>query len=233
MKEYPILFSAEMVRAILSGEKTQTRRVLSVQPPAPHYRFSTNVCSTNSRQEGKHHWVDVRNDPFELVDSSQPCFSCPYGYVGERLWVRETFLEFVDDHIINGNNFAYRADIRSRLSEEMRIDLGYKWSSPLFMPRRASRITLEIKNLRVERVQEISEADAKAEGIISLTKDGEIWKYGLGNHEHLPLLPDWPWTEWQHTARDAYARLWDLINGEKHPWESNPWVWVINFERVK
>ncbi len=157
MKERPILMSAPMVRAILAGSKTQTRRALRVQVP------------------GKS--------------------ACPYGMAGDRLWVRETFGH---DGEPTSRQVAYRAD-----GEVPNI----RWIPSIFMPRDLSRISLEVTEVRVERVTDISEADAIAEGI--------------------PAFITSPST----IPRQQYSTLWNSING-KGSWDKNPWVWAVTFKRI-
>ena len=213
MKEKPILFSGPMVRAILEDRKTQTRRVMKIQP-RPHVDVSAG-------------FVDGR-----YTDGAQ-FYKVPYGQPGDRLWVRETFalwhrtsveysLEWdtitdkaADALEVYGQNIqiAYRAD-----GED---DSG--WRPSIFMPRWASRITLEITEVRVQRLQDISEEDAIAEGI------GKQFLPDLkGNRFH--------WHDDKQdrctTAAAAFHGLWDSINGKTYPWYSNPFVWAITFKRV-
>jgi hypothetical protein len=189
MKEHPILFSAPMVRAILDGSKTQTRRVVKPQPD----------------EDGLARLIATG----EWHDTSASAYRCPYGIPGDRLWVRETF---------NGNaevGYAYRAT-----EPDMN---GCPWRPSIFMPRRASRILIEITDVRVQRLQDISEDDARAEG--AAFHDGRP----IGHHG------------WRHdinhgvvysTARESFAWLWKSINGAGS-WDANPWVWVINFRRLQ
>ena len=102
------------------------------------------------------------------------------------------------------------------------------------MPRKASRIDLEITEIRVQRLNDISEDDAKAEGLNGLTRDGKLVKCGIPDSDGLPGTDNtgWPWDEWEIDARKAYKRLWEKINGPRS-WDENPWVWVINFRRVR
>ena len=174
MKEHPILFSASMVKAILEGRKTMTRRVI------------------------KH--------PERYSDIRECDFCCPYGQVGDRLWCRETICAgCIDFHTV-----CYRADSSSWPPCEESVT---KPSSS--MPRWASRITLEITGIKVEQVQEISEADAIKEGTPT-----EITKYGL--------------TIKYRNLVEAFCELWDDINFKRgYSWASNPWVWVISFKVVK
>lgn len=187
--EKPILMNASMVRAILSGEKTQTRRVIKPQPTESGLEWVT-ACDGDF-----YAWQDPGLNLDEHSEEGGPCQRlCPYGQPGDTLWVRETWQMFC------GANF-YRAD-----SPDM---IG--WVPSIHMPRWASRITLEIINVRAERLQEITEYDAIAEG--------------CRHHEsHIMSMA----TGYIATFREP----WDSIYGKKYPWGLNPWVWVIKFKRV-
>jgi len=179
VKERPILFSAPMVRAILDGRKTQTRRVVKPQP-----QVTTPTDAS---------WHDAKRDMWRnLSQFARDC--CPYGVVGDRLAVRETWQEV-------GDAFYYRAT-----DEQRHASILGEWKPSIHMPRKACRITLEITGVRVERLNEISVVDCHAEGIAP-TWEGEF-------------------------ETEAFERLWDSINGKKHPWSSNPWVWVLEFKRI-
>jgi hypothetical protein len=179
MKERGILFSGPMVRAILEGRKTMTRRVVKPQP------------------------VDIHGSAFMKT------IKCPYGKPGDRIWVRETFRR--EDL---GEKVWYRADWNEKDAKELFIDQSGGWKPSIFMPRWASRITLEITNVRVERLQGISQDDAKVEGA-----DGIDW--GHGRDYGGP--PDYI---------GGFKRLWESINGPGS-WTANPWVWVVEFRRVE
>lgn len=188
MTERPILMSAPNVRAILDGRKSQTRRAMTSQPD----------------KDGKVTIGTSRGIAYVINERSGGILTripCPYGIPGNTLWVRETFS---DDWHDRGEPVHYRAD--GDLPIEM-FDAGVRWRSPIHMPRSASRITLEITDIRVQRLHEITEEDAKAEGV------SEVFKYGM---------PD-------GRARDCFRALWDSINGKRVPWEGNPFVWVISF----
>lgn len=176
MKKRPILFNGEMVRAILAGRKTQTRRVVKPQPHNP----------------GLQAWLEEVSDGF---------IRSPYGVPGDRLWVRETW------NCIETGIKTQRQDwVRYRATDGEEL----YWKPSIFMPRWASRITLTITGVRVERVQDISSDDCRAEG---LTPDSEI-----------SLL-------WRENIRDKYRDLWNSINAKRgYGWDTNPWVWVISFE---
>jgi hypothetical protein len=196
MKERPILFSAQMVKAILSGAKTQTRRAVNPQPQPPGVLTTGDGCWRRMGRDGLAHVFDWERE-------------CPYGQAGDRLWVREVW---TGSFHLDSFHVAYAADGSERFTE---APLGYilpkaalkpsNWVTPLFMPRWASRITLEITDVRVQRLQDISEKDAKAEGFTW----EDVWKYS-----------------------DLFKELWDSINGKKHPWSENCWVWAITFKRI-
>lgn len=208
MKERPVIFNGEMIRAILDGRKTQTRRVMKPQPK-PCYRgghwwpsntFKTMLHIEEQMQNGQGGWKGLVGD------------ACPFGQVGDRLWVRETFMDLTGTGIeaTTGKfeGLAYRADTPAgSYGDEVRKEYGLKWTPSLHMPRKACRITLEITAVRVERLNDISDGDAISEGCsISDMKSGDC-------------------------VADVFARLWSSIYGVDS-WNANPWVWVIEFRRV-
>ena len=197
MTERPILFSAPMVRAILNGNKTQTRRVVKGMALR---------------------WL--RPDHFTPEFTALPENGlCPYGQPGDRLWVRETFQRFTDD-----GEILYKADPAGfeAMNEYKRDEcLEARWRPSIHMPRRFSRISLEITAVRVERLQEISEADARAEG--AMFHDGGQIGHSGWRHDYSDVHAD---------ARSSFARIWNNINGPGS-WDKNPWVWVIEFRRVE
>jgi len=178
MKTRPVLFQTEMVRAILNDRKSITRRVIKPQP-----------------------YILIGTQPDEWLAKYPEL--CPYGKAGDRLWVRECFA-------VEGSNIWYRADGTDHNGNVEYPD-GFthipKWKPSIHMPRKYSRLTLEITKVRVERVQEITEEDALKEGI------SEFFKRGLA------------------TAQFGY--LWDKMHGKKYPWASNPWVWCVSFKVEK
>lgn len=206
MKERPILFSGPMVRALLDGSKTQTRRVVK---PQPYIDEQGNFCwnGSNFGQDGKGPHTQAIASP--IPSSKTKRVHCPYGKPGDRLWVRETFAHIYRDNATpdqrRDGDVAYKADHQG-LDE-----YAYgTWKSSIHMPRWASRITLEVTGVRVERLQGISEADAMAEGV------AETAKYLQGLSACL-----------EHCY--AYEDLWESINGAGS-WDANPWVWVVNFK---
>jgi hypothetical protein len=206
-KERPIIFSGEMVCALLEGRKTQTRRVVKVQP-----EYGISPC----------HYV-MSNWAEDAEDGSCRCskgeIKCPYGKPGDRLWVRETF-ERIHRGTAEGNAVpvvVYVADKSERLREEDDKQSPRRYS-PIFMPRRLSSILLEVVSVRVERVQSITEADAIAEGLT--VADGSL---SLGN--------PWRVVNAKYLIQ-RYADLWDSINGKKVgcSFADNPFVWVLEFK---
>ena len=193
MKERPIIFSGPMVRAILDGTKTQTRRILS------HKRFS---C--------------VDRDYASVGDRCLPIAAHAYGIPGDRLWVRETWAPERDGTgCPDDNGVLYRATDPGWDAE----DTGLRWRPSIHMPRAASRILLETTDVRVQRLQDISEDDARAEGIT----DGGCLT--CGNSEPCGCSNPQP------DACDAFAWLWESINGGGS-WHANPWVWAVTFRRL-
>jgi len=202
MNDHPILFSGPMVRAILEGRKTQTRRVMSYQPDeytavdGPEMYTPTVIDRNGEEQPGHEEVFGVYGYDWSL--------KCPYGKPGDKLWVRETWA-IEDEYPI------YRADLNdwSHIS-------GLRWRPSIHMPRKASRLTLEIINIRAERLQAISEEDARAEGV--------VWQRDFGNGLET------------REARPVFFDVWDAINGSRdegaYTVKNNPWVWVIEFKRV-
>lgn len=221
MNERPILFSGAMVRAILDGRKTQTRRVVKgvnrlhngvhisdwplSDPPVMYEEDGLAVFTEQT-------WVDD-NTEFDVY--------CPYGKPSDRLWVRETWAALYSDHSAmygpllgrKPSHIAYRGDHADPNGDGP--DNPMPWRPSIHMPRWASRITLEVTGVRVERVQDISEADAEAEGTTLEEDHGDcIAQY--------------------NTHRLAFSFLWDRINAKRgYGWDANPWVWVVEFRRVQ
>lgn len=211
MRERPILFTAPMVRAIVAGTKTQTRRVVKPQPvELPD--FNRGRLSYNVRGSVYRAWNPAVMDP-----------SCPYGQPGDRLWVRETFQRFTDD-----GEIIYKADPQSFMAmNDLKRDecLEARWRPSIHMPRWASRILLEITAVRVERLQSISEEDCIDEGVFRKTGEtpiGDLVETATGGELIYAQ---------RGQAALAYRDLWESINGPGS-WAANPWVWVVKFRRV-
>lgn len=199
-RERPILFSGPMVRAVLAGRKTQTRRIIKPQPDEDGI----------VRELATGRWVDT----------SERVYRCPFGEPGDRLWVREGFCPTWSDgggdshecaELNGAQTIVYRADGISPFPVR-------RWRPSIHMPRWASRITLEVTGVRVERVQDISEEDAVAEGVCEV--DGKRGVFDGGGPAMGP------------TAKHAFMRLWDSIYGPG-AWERNDWVWAATFRRVE
>lgn len=210
VRERPILFSGEMVRAILDGRKTQTRRVLNLARGG----WSVRLAESDGRAD-------------QPANLRQVACGCPHGQPGDRLWVRETFSKHVrlsDPHYLPADypdeamGAWYWADGNPEHGD---------WTKPkpsIHMPRWASRLTLEITDVRVGRLQEISGQDVVAEGVKCPTNHGH-WH----NDDYDAFLE-----EEERLAVEAYRGLWDSLNAKRgYGWDVNPFVWVIEFKRVE
>lgn len=239
MKERPILFSGEMIRALLSGNKTQTRRIVK---PRKDRNFGVDLVE--HELAGEINAGDFTN--------------CSVGQPGDGLWVRETFQgplvdedEIASYHEEGPDKYLTPEFCKYRATDQLDAidfdgnELG--WRPSIHMPRWASRITLEIVNVRVEQLQDISIADAQAEGIFF--KDygrncfhGGSWPKDVGEcpapFASHPQREGWSWKETTSheqchgNARYCYGALWESINGAGS-WNKNPWVWVVEFKVVK
>lgn len=235
-EEKPILFNAEMVRAVLDGRKTQTRRVVKPQPEKQTEWFKY-------LEEGKYismnHILGIGN-PTSIGNA----IKCPYGSPGDELWVRETWMDAGKE--IPGSKHGeiwYKANDCEEyaISCEPR-ECRPKWKPSIHMPRWASRIQLRVKDVRVERVQDISEEDARSEGVRP-NWCGELSGWDPDEHgfmcqegiRHWEKYPESDWDGGYHrTGKEAFESLWDSINEKRgFGWEKNPWVWVVEFERIK
>lgn len=197
-----------MVRAILDGRKTMTRRIVKPQP-----EMIPKESLLKYQPEGSFWWP--AHKARTMVDISEAKSLCPYGQVRDHLWVRETFSMNHSTHYATrqGNapsGILYRASWDKDTDYYDRpFDGDRKWRPSIFMPRAYSRITLEITDIRVERLKDVSDEDAMREGIHALGQ-------GIG----------------EMSAREVFSKLWDTINGKRASWESNPWVWVITFKKI-
>jgi hypothetical protein len=216
MADRPILFQAAMVRALLAGTKTQTRRVVVNR----NARYSELVMV----DDGTGWWPYATDDCESQIcyDGNERPMASPYGVPGDRLWVREAWRIAGDSDgdtldMFDRDDVQYRAD-----DDQSYID---RYRPSIHLPRRFSRITLEVTGVRVERLHDISDADAIAEGVAELPLQvgmpGPWWtadaSAGVALHGRTP--------------KRAYAKLWESINGPGS-WDANPWLWVINFKRL-
>lgn len=206
MQDRPIIFSADMARAILAGRKTQTRRVIKDYPwTRPPYYFCGLRNGLGYPASEETVWAG-----FTCEGYHSPCYvKCPYGKVGDLLWVRETWGFSAKLPASTKDEMSWLAypDLRGYRADG---HVGYCWRPSIHMPRWASRLTLEVTDIRVERLHDITEADAKAEGAIAWhdTIDGTVY------------IPE-------------FKMLWDNINAKRgYPWASNPWVWAVKFAVV-
>jgi len=204
MKERPILMCGEMVRATLDDLKFQTRRIMKPQPSAdwsPHSYGEVHKMKDGAFVMHKGAPVCIGWGPTDCM--GEEAYACPYGQPADRLWVRETFCVCPKCDCFLG----YRANQELPAVCEFCGQMNrIKWKPSLFMPRSASRLTLEIESVRVERLQDISGKDCIAEGVL-----------GHGGDES--------------RAKTEYMLLWESING-KGSWALNPWVWVIEFKKL-
>jgi len=247
MKAHPIILSAEMVRAILEGRKTQTRRIVKPQPPLDA------LIKEHSGVAG--YWIPYTADG-RLMNSAQgsrknDCgWYCPYGQVGDHLWVRETFVlesdaEYgysedelkrigvdrpIKSEISDGDYYHLIPHYRATEPEPNIVppwvddfDDKTRWSPAIFMPRWASRITLEITGLRVERLQEITDVDIRAEGMGFagiVPAQTAMLATGTNNLKDLQVALN----------KAEFMDLWDSLNAKRgYGWDTNPFVWVIEF----
>lgn len=204
MKERPILFSAPMVRALLDGSKTQTRRIVK-------NRKEPDIGCDMSPGE-------IALEPIEIQQRM-----CPYGQPGDRLWVRETHLNWWTINPESPQGPRVFSHVAAFAADGYQLEPGEKWIPSIHMLRAASRILLEIVSVRVERLNDISAVDAVAEGIAPFTD--------FAPTGHWKRYVDGGCNAYVDSPIASYASLWTEINGSGS-WEANPWVWVIEFRRV-
>lgn len=218
VKERPILFSSPMVRAILAGTKTQTRRIIKPQPRPGRLGNGDIIHSTPGMIGESYYVLDLGKRG--TIPLTQGCMyrvrgACPYGVPGDRLWVRESWNV---SGLAWGNKPSEAAKIAApsawRYAATDEGSWQHGWRPSIHMPRTASRITLEVTGVRVERLQSITEDDAEAEGV----EPAPFCKAGRPpGQEHV----------------ETFEELWDKINGARASWSSNPFVWVVEFRRVQ
>ena len=217
MKERPILFSGPMIRAILSGQKTVTRRAMKHQPQ----KVPVDVV------DGVPSWDSPTNYAGEVQMNTQHGNPCPYGKPGDRLWVREAWLadsqldSIAPRDLSQGEPIFYPADGSVRQTGCAMISQG-RGRPSIHMPRWASRILLEITDVRVDRLQDISDEQAEAEGVEGCIPScpGPYDEHGNPECDCMNL-----------TYEQSFQALWESINGRKS-WDANPWVWVVEFKRI-
>ena len=204
MKSTGLIFGSSMVKALLDGTKTQTRRIIKPQPDFElSGRFPATHCSHHARPANSFDWKG-----HTIADVAFPAW-CPYGVAGDRLWVRETWFDIRKWERETGLKSGVKEDVQYRADFPGDFR-NVKWNPSIFMPRKFSRITLEITHVRVERLNSISEDAAMAEGITDT------------------------WLVSQHFSSDriyGYKMLWESLHGEES-WMSNPFVWVLEFHKL-
>lgn len=216
MKERPILFSTPMVEAILKGTKTQTRRLLKPQPLL-HNKVIKMPIPIEEYGKIINHYVKKGYTQIYTKGALEGMIApkCPFGEVGDTIWVRETW-QHTNEFGINpqdeNSGYIYKASENGKDWEE-NVE-GWKWKPSIFMPRDACRIRLKITDIRAERLHDMPVDD--------------ILKEGVNNGVSNPLMG----ARWENMQRMAWEELWKKING-KESWDSNPWVWVISFEQIK
>ena len=226
IKERPILFSAPMIRALLDGTKTQTRRAVKRQfanDAEPAEMGKTNEHGHQLSGHSGMWWDDCEGNP-------ETAARCPYGQSGDRLVVREAWRTIVEADALPPRDLSPSHRIWYEADQPHQPGFG-RYRPGMFMPQWASRITLEVTEVRVERLQDISEADAIAEGCIV---ESVVSGYDGSTIQVPAEIPDPSgvgmrgWDD----AREWYADLWESINGPGS-WDVNPWVWVVSFKRVE
>jgi len=229
-KERPILFSGEMVRAIIDGRKTQTRRVVKPQPVGHEFNPGNVQPAFVEPQTLKGYLaVGVKTMNADRFTYHR---SPPYGVPGDHLWVRETIevLSFG----AGTAQIQYRADGSTRIIGDRKLPDRLGSIPSIHVPRQASRITLEVTDVRVERLQDISEGDAIAEGIHTANFTGWGDELGVPSFPEPDVYCDYSdkYGGWLESAALSFQSLWKSINGEGS-WDANPWVWVVEFKEVK
>ena len=247
MREYPIIMGAKSVRDIFAGLKGETRRVVNPQPYTL-YQFNGTQCPRNPSK------FTINGKAKEIPDG---LVKCPYGKVGDRLWVKETWGVVSHTFDENENICAWVPDRPCTPITEMKFGNGYydghviyksdgdfewnagddcsietksAWNPAMYMPRLASRLTLEITGIRVKRLQDITIQDIRQEGIDIGTQCIDCMDmYGTpcckDDESECGILDE---------VRYEYSTLWDSLNAKRgFPWSSNPWVWVIEFKKVE
>ena len=252
MSEHPILFSAEMVRAILDGKKTQTRRTRGLEDVNiasdlwKLFKIGELGYMTKKRYQGRFGAYFHSEEIEERTLAICPAV-CPYGQPDDLLWVRETHYRF--GHWVK-NGFTATGKQRYKFIPETQEVLFYDnppeklangkskdihgwYKRPsIFMPKWATRIWLRVKSVRVERVQDISDADAIAEGVAILDID-TIGRKVYPDYQ-VPKGFLWQSHNQYYSAKQSFMTLWDSINEKRgYGWDANPWVWVVEFEKVK
>lgn len=229
MREHPIIFTTDMIKAILNGTKTQTRRVIIPQPVCkcdnPNWQGKL-IDWVGWRHEGKIGWscYTCGSGLYAYDEWSSHGIICPYGQAGDRLWIRETFKPYA--YIAsNRDTIQYKDGTERDVHCPEDFIPSINWKPSIHMPRWASRFNLTASNVRIERIQDITEEDARAEGIIPFI-------IGLPPIQTTVYATNYPNPICSDTAKNAFKLLWDSINAKRgYSWNINPWVWVVTFHQ--
>ena len=228
VKEHPILFRTEMVQAIIAGNKTMTRRIINPQPYWREIWGNASIAgSTKLEYEGfvyrKNLIGNIEKDTSKLIGF------CPYGRIGDNLWVRESFQVYKDKYYFKASpdeikNGQWGKDTIPIDYPEFNIN-NYSWKPSIHMPRKACRFVLPLVNIRIERLHDISGEDAVAEGVESTNEFNSKEPY---LHQYKNYLDG----RFDMDANGSFMTLFQSIHGEEI-WKLNPWVWVIEFKGMK
>lgn len=222
-----VMFAPDMVRAVIQGYKTQTRRIVKRVPESPKaiYDFDENSCSAfmNEHFQVKFDWKTVFHGK-TFTDPGFYTHTPPLGKVGDMIYIRETFRELVDCSTGELHSYSYYADMPEKFHKKH----PHKWKPSIHMPRKAARIFLEITNVRIERLNDISKGDAIAEGIERMKNNPceisispfDTWYRNYGQEGFSPMK-----------STECFKMLWESLSGPGS-WDLNPWVWVYDFKRV-
>lgn len=248
----PILFNTDMVCAILDGRKTVTRRVMKPQPKmALTYILAGYGCGKWSYPSKTAHefWGEKYKRPDTMTKEDENALWTPPCNTDDILYVRETWADASENCGISGVScgechlfspcYLYRAT-----PDECFVCEDTKWRPSIHMPKEAARIWLKVTDVRVERLQDITEEQAKAEGITGYSKDGKLYKYAVTNNwwidyhrKHKNLFSGSWWQDMPKTIKESFGYLWDSTIKKAdlslYGWNANPWVWVIEFERCE
>lgn len=221
--EKPILFNTEMVKAILEGKKICTRRVIKPQS-IQQIPLGFVTSSTDKKHEDCFGWG--MSEHGGIVDYAKlPC------KVGDILYVRETWCDTTkdlkddSDLEVSECRYIFKVDDNGHRQPIIEVDVK-RWRPSIHMPKEAARIFLEVTNVRVERLQDITEEGAREEGVRQYTKDGEVFKYAVNEYQY-------KWSEMPRDPIEAFKKLWDSCYNWPKCWTYNPWVWVIEFKKLE
>lgn len=219
MSSKPILFNTEMVKAILDGRKTQTRRVVNKE-----YLDMADIDDNNiyvPREDGG--YVNILNMTWSKYK------------VGDVLYVRETFNTFSNITMDNEVGVIYKADNKEVIlpcnrDYECEYVFNDKWKPSIHMPKKYARIFLKVTNVGVERLQDISDEDCIKEGIVEVTKDNQVFKFCIYDKKDYSSTP---WQDMPKNPQEVYKNLWNSTAKDGYKWEDNPYVFVYEFERIE